>query len=80
MLQVVELPVVGSSFARFTIPTGVFPIFNRWSLSRELSCVELQRIAARPSHMEPWMVLVISLRTRSLNLGVVVWSICVHRV
>ena len=35
-------------------------------------------IAARPSPTEPWMVSVISSRTRSWNLGVVVGSVCVH--
>jgi len=35
-------------------------------------------IAARPSPTEPWMVSVISSRTRTWNLGVVVGSVCVR--
>jgi len=37
-------------------------------------------IAARPSPTEPGMVSVISSRTRSWNLGVVVGSVCVQEV
>jgi len=39
-----------------------------------------KRIAARPSPTKSWMVSVISSRTRSWNLGVVVGSVCVHVV
>jgi hypothetical protein len=44
LAPVVERPVVGSSSARPTIPTGVFPHFLSYCLSR----VELQRDSGAP--------------------------------
>jgi len=73
-LLMMQRPVVLALLdSRFFI--GFFFQFNRVSLAWSY-----KGITTRPLSTEPWMVSVISSRTQSWNLGVVVGSVCVLEV